>query len=178
MPVYARVMLICCFAAMLLASGLWAASYAWPIYPANATFENGSVKADATSVRGQAGVRVYIGELPFMAAFDPCNDEVWREYRLLPVSFAIYPGRKLDFGMEEEIGRYAVVAVSYWFLFAASALSAFLIWKLVPRRPAKGACSRCGYDLRASKNTCPECGNAFELSDQSSGQYCLELKRS
>ena len=49
-------------------------------------------------------------------------------------------------------------------LFAA--LSYMLIVPVHRRRKRKklGLCLECGYDLRGSKGTCPECGTEFETT--------------
>ena len=33
--------------------------------------------------------------------------------------------------------------------------------RLTARHPASNLCRHCGYDIRASKERCPECGNAI-----------------
>jgi hypothetical protein len=52
------------------------------------------------------------------------------------------------------------LALPYWFLFAIS-LVLPIRWWLKARRTLPGCCTVCGYDLRASKDRCPECGTAI-----------------
>jgi hypothetical protein len=55
--------------------------------------------------------------------------------------------------------------VPYWAvtgLFAAPPLLALRLWRrrLRRQRRSRGQCERCGYDLRATPDRCPECGAA------------------
>ena len=55
------------------------------------------------------------------------------------------------------------IRVPHWLL--AIALAALPAWRAVGQwrrrhRRRRGACARCGYDLRASGDRCPECGTA------------------
>jgi predicted Zn-ribbon and HTH transcriptional regulator len=37
-------------------------------------------------------------------------------------------------------------------------LAAWVIWRKRPGKWPPGSCARCGYDLRATPQRCPECG--------------------
>ena len=55
----------------------------------------------------------------------------------------------------------AFVIVPLWLLIGASAAASFLFWRLARaarRRAELGLCPKCGYDLRATTDRCPECG--------------------
>jgi len=60
--------------------------------------------------------------------------------------------------------RGSLLAVPFWFVVLSSGLlpmiTAGRILR-VRRRVFMGQCSVCGYDLRASKIRCPECGTAM-----------------
>ena len=68
-------------------------------------------------------------------------------------------------GIEMPIKNYGSLFVPLWMptlLFAG--LSYTFVAPVHRRRKRKklGLCLKCGYDLRASKDRCPECGQEFE----------------
>lgn len=70
-----------------------------------------------------------------------------------------------------------ILVISYWFLtFVTFLPPAWLIRRYVRRnlqifRRAKGLCERCGYDLRASKDKCPECGTEIPRTSASAADH-------
>lgn len=66
------------------------------------------------------------------------------------VAFKVLPAsRSTDGGM--------FYAFPLWIPLALVAIPTVFLW-LRDRRIPAGCCQRCGYDLRASKTRCPECG--------------------
>ena len=63
-----------------------------------------------------------------------------------------------------EPSAFQVVVVPYWALVLLSALLPLYVMSRLPgvlrrrRRLKRRLCVECGYDLRASKDRCPECG--------------------
>jgi hypothetical protein len=60
-----------------------------------------------------------------------------------------------------------IIRLPFWIPFAlTSILPAIYVWKRWKRRRVRskiraGFCGKCGYDLRASTDRCPECGALF-----------------
>ena len=53
------------------------------------------------------------------------------------------------------------VFVPFWLLLTLAAVPTAVLWRRDRRTAKPGCCVNCGYDLRASKKTCPECGTAI-----------------
>ena len=57
---------------------------------------------------------------------------------------------------------YVSFIVPFWLLLTLAAIPTALLWQRDRRTVKPGCCLTCGYDLRASKKTCPECGTPVE----------------
>jgi hypothetical protein len=72
--------------------------------------------------------------------------------------------RHLGFGFDRGLGKgFAtfVLVVPLWFVIAISLLAPLIRWRTRSPRWGPGLCQKCGYDLRASTERCPECGASF-----------------
>jgi hypothetical protein len=76
------------------------------------------------------------------------------------VGFAIYRDPPRPFGSTGD--KFWGIALPCWFVMALTALPAVLLIRNRLRRSALrtrlNLCVKCGYDLRATPDRCPECG--------------------
>lgn len=76
----------------------------------------------------------------------------------------VWSGAGFEYHRIELTGALAIrsLGVPYWFLCACAAMTLFVAWRRRRRaRRRPGTCARCGYDLRESRERCPECGTAI-----------------
>jgi hypothetical protein len=85
-------------------------------------------------------------------------------------SFGGANGRPRDVPETPQTVRY--VAVPHWSLALLAGVLPFAWFRRVPgnhRRAARrvrGFCAGCGYDLRGSRERCPECGGVPDIAPQ------------
>ncbi len=61
------------------------------------------------------------------------------------------------------------VIMPHWLIFAAMLAVGLWCIRGLRRRYPPGTCQSCGYDLRASKDRCPECGTAIPPRAEAEG---------
>ena len=68
------------------------------------------------------------------------------------------------FGWMRDSNAY-FLGLPFWMLLPAAAGLSIWLWRARPPKHAAGVCRRCGYDLRATPDRCPECGAAVTPAD-------------
>ena len=157
----------------------WGFSYFYCIWCA---MDNGYPSHSQYVLRAERGIICVLVALPLRAALR--NDKVSRrlkmewiylghdgpvpDYFRLPTSKRWSNGFGFAFRSENIMGSptlgWAVTtSVPYWFVVFLLLIPAPLVLRASIRRrtrAARGLCPHCGYDLRASLDRCPECGEA------------------
>ena len=97
-----------------------------------------------------------IGQSIYVGRWQPAG---WRAFSLAydPHAPSVNITGKGEGLLEVTIPHWAVILP----LLFIGIIPFFKIWRRRKRRATVGYCAQCGYDLRASKDRCPECGRPF-----------------
>jgi hypothetical protein len=156
----------------LLILAIWIRSY-W----VTDTFFWGTAKADH-QFSSTGGRLIYAdaywphGRAPFSLAHGSTSRKAneWLEnpthtdgFRFIGFEYSAQVFPQIDPTVWFFISPFRMIAIPYWTPFALSTLHPLLRFVSQSRRlrrRRRGLCLDCGYDLRASRSTCPECGAA------------------
>ena len=144
---------------LLLSAGLWGASYisvlfGWVALPSDfgAWADRGSLQVHKTTLSQQV--------IQASGAADVIGFEFGPTLRTLTIGWQWRPQYRADY-----LGWSVYVPLYLPVLFFGTLL-AFFMHPVHRRRKRRklGLCLNCGYDLRGSKDVCPECGTEFETT--------------
>jgi hypothetical protein len=109
------------------------------------------------------------GHAWFFVNPDATRNKVWNSNDPMPWSNIMADHSKNDHhyalgGFVASFNKSGLILIAVPFWFVASIAAVTFAWLVHARRPKQGCCPRCGYDLRATPDRCPECGQAVQVN--------------
>ena len=134
---------------------------------------------------GRLGLTTEFSDLLLIGRLDP--PEPQRTWGPFGWGTTVYPVRGRGSGEPPPDGLRTTVFFPIWLPIVITLLPTTLpvrrlVWTAYRRRRAlrTGHCTRCGYDLRASRDTCPECGAVIPVrrsAEPTSTELASRLER-